>query len=216
MSIITRAGKGLPLTHAEVDGNLAYLEGQALARPRSLEIHGVTGVAASNCTITSVGGHPATANIIQLWPFIAQKTITIDRIWLYVISAASANVHALLYAHNESTGLPTTRIAKSATAYSTGSRGNIFRVLDAPLTLVAGTVYWCGHIGSANSGSFLGTSTHTSLIRAEQTGSWMTYYYGLKMDSSFADPASSFVFLDWANSGNTAGNMPRMLFNDIG
>jgi len=58
MSLVTRAGKGAPLTHAEMDANLAYLEGLAVGKrtiwvPAAAMLARTTGGAASGTVETA-------------------------------------------------------------------------------------------------------------------------------------------------------------------
>ena len=220
MTLVLRTDKGLPLTYEEGDANLLYLESLAKNPKAPVEKFHTENIVTSTTGImngTVSGASTTFPDAIALWPFSIGVDITVSTVWTSIVSTNATNTIKLLFFDNvEDDFRPGNRIGLGTTALAMNTRGNKSSPLAVNMTLEAGKVYWGGYISSASFGAVAGKSPGDfGCIRVEDGASSYSYYYGMRMDSSFADPATAFTFSSWTLNGVTAVQVPRIMFNDV-
>jgi hypothetical protein len=129
---------------------------------------GFAGYAAGNWISPVTGpisnGFPLSANTIYLYPFVPQRSISVDQIGARVTNASSGStVQLAIYASLN--GLPTGNPLATTSSLSSATAGLVTAAVT-PFSLVAGQMYWMATIssGTPQLQSLAGASNYASHI----------------------------------------------------
>ena len=142
MTIVTRAGKGAPLTAADHDGNLAYLlafnASGWLGQPTKMEPGAFIGNEVGRVTLGTLA---QVANRIVGTPKAFPRDTQVDRLGVSVSTGvAGARFRVLIY-DTDDLGRPTTLLVETADI-SGATAATVFATLPEVFTFIAGKTYF--------------------------------------------------------------------------